>query len=112
MNYIPIHTNITPNYNYLAAENAFLKQDIEYKNAVLSEQQHRIDDLKKDIDQLSSATATMKANQDQSISDAARWNYAKNMYFQKLGFESPNMLEKKIDKDIFTAVKRSLASGE
>lgn len=47
MNYQPVHTNILPSWNYLSAENAFLKQDIEYKNAVLVEQQGKIDALQR-----------------------------------------------------------------
>ena len=60
MNYTPIHTSIYPSYNYLAAENAFLKQDIEYKNAVLAEQQGKIESLQR-------ANAELQH-------DALRWN--------------------------------------
>jgi hypothetical protein len=73
MNYIPIHTNIYPNYNYLSAENAYLKQSIEYKDAVLQEQQTKITQLQADVAQLSQASNGYKQERDQYADDAQRW---------------------------------------
>jgi len=74
MNYMPIHTNIAPNYNYLSAENAYLKQNIEYKDAVICEQQSTISKLQADTEQLSKASHTFKQERDKAVADAQRWH--------------------------------------
>lgn len=73
MNHIPIHTNVFPNYNYLSAENSYLKQNIEYKDAVLCEQQAKITQLEADINHLSQASNGYKQERDSFASDARRW---------------------------------------
>ena len=79
MNYIPIHTNIAPNYNYLSAENAYLKQSVEYKDAVLCEQQTKISQLQDDVSQLSQASTKFKQARDKFESDAKRWQVMKKI---------------------------------
>ena len=79
MNYIPIHTNIAPNYNYLSAENAYLKQTIEYKDAVLCEQSVAIKKYQEDVAQLSDANMTLKLERDKAVADAARWKFMKQI---------------------------------
>lgn len=83
MNYQPIHTNITPNINYLSAENAFLKQDIEYKNAVLCEQQTKIDALQ-------SANGALQQ-------DAARWRRFKAIIDSQKGDMNSAQLQNIVD---------------
>lgn len=100
MNYIPIHTNIAPNYNYLSAENAFLKQDIEYKNAVLCDQQSTIAKYQADVEQLSQANATFKQERDQAAADAARWSVMKQIILSQGGERQLYEVQKTVDKEI------------
>ena len=83
MNYTPIHTSIYPSYNYLAAENAFLKQDIEWKNAVLAEQQGKIESLQR-------ANAELQH-------DALRWNKFKHIIDGQRGELTSRHLESIVD---------------
>lgn len=66
MNYVPIHTNISPNINFLLAENSYLKQSIEYENAVLLEQNNKLASMTDEI-------KTLRAERDQFAEDAQRW---------------------------------------
>lgn len=100
MNYIPIHTNIAPNYNYLSAENAFLKQDIEYKNAVLCEQKATISKLQADTEQLSKASHTFKQERDAAVGDAARWRVMKKIILTQGGERQLYEVQKTIDKEL------------
>jgi len=100
MNYIPIHTNIAPNYNYLAAENAFLKQDIEYKNAVLCEQKVTISKLQADAEQLSQASMQFKQQRDQATADAARWHIMKKIIATQGGEHQLEEVEKIVNKEL------------
>jgi len=100
MNYIPIHTNIAPNYNYLSAENAFLKQDIEYKNAVLCEQKVTISKLQADAEQLSRASMQFKHERDQAVADAARWRVMKRIIDTQGGKQQLQEVEKIVNKEL------------
>lgn len=103
MNYIPIHTNIAPNYNYLSAENAYLKQSIEYKDAVLCEQQTRIAQLQQDVEQLSQASAQYKQERDQYADDAQRWKIMqriiKTQGNQREMYEVTKIVDKEIERE-------------
>lgn len=100
MNYIPIHTNIAPNYNYLSAENAYLKQNIEYKNVVLSEQQARIAQLQQDVEQLSQASAKYKQERDQHAADAQRWQVMQRIIKTQGSAREAYEVHKIVDKEI------------
>lgn len=100
MNYIPIHTNVAPNYNYLAAENAFLKQDIEYKNAVICDQQGTIEKLKADVDQLSQANMALKKEMESFEDDAQRWQVMKQIIRVQGSERQAYEVQKTIDKDL------------
>lgn len=108
MNYIPIHTNIAPNYNYLSAENAYLKQSIEYKDAVLCDQQVTIKKFQEDIAQLSEANMTLKVERDKAIADAERWRVMKQIIRTQGNNEQLYTVQKTVDKDI--AIKRRRTS--
>lgn len=100
MNYIPIHTNIAPNYNYLSAENAYLKQSIEYKDAVLGEQQARITQLQQDVEQLSQASAKYKQERDQYADDAQRWKIMQRIIKTQGNDREAYEVHKIVDKEI------------
>lgn len=100
MNYIPIHTNIAPNYNYLSAENAYLKQSIEYKDAVLGEQQARITQLQQDVEQLSQASAKYKQERDQYADDAQRWQVMHRIIKTQGNDREAYEVHKIVDKEI------------
>lgn len=100
MNYIPIHTSIAPNYNYLSAENAYLKQDIEYKNVVLSEQQGHITQLQQDVEQLSQASAKYKQERDQYATDAHRWRVMQRIIKTQGNDREAYEVHKIVDKEI------------
>lgn len=100
MNYIPIHTNIAPNYNYLSAENAYLKQSIEYKDAVLEEQQITIQKLQKDVTQLSEATMDLKIQRDKAIADAERWRVMQQIIRTQGNDQQAYLVGKVVDKDL------------
>lgn len=100
MDYIPIHTNVYPNYNYLSAENAFLRQNIEYKNAVLCEKQVEIDKLKADVDQLSQASFTFKQERDRANNDADKWRVMKQIIRTQGGEQKLYEVEKIVDKEL------------
>ena len=100
MNYVPIHTNVYPNYNYLSAENSFLRQTIEYKDAVLCDQQGTIAALRRDIDQLSQANMRLKAEQEKVAADAERWRVMKQIIRIQGNDQQLYTVEKIIDKDL------------
>lgn len=100
MNYYPIHTNITPNYNYLSAENAYLKQDIEFKNAVLLEQQTTIEKLKADIQHLSQANMTFKIERDKFEADAKRWEIMQRIIRTQGNDQHLYEVQKVVDKEL------------
>jgi hypothetical protein len=83
MNYIPVHTNIVPNYNYLSAENAYLRQNIEYKDAVLCEQQVKMEIL-------------TRANQQLQL-DAQRWQKFKRIIDAQKGELNAEQLQNIVD---------------
>lgn len=99
MNYIPIHTNVAPNYNYLNAENAYLKQDIEYKNAVVCEQQTTITKLQADVQQLSQANTQFKQERDKSVADAERWQVMKKIMATQGNERHIYEVQKAVDKE-------------
>lgn len=37
---------------------------------------------------------------DRLMADAARWNYAKNQYFKQLGYDTPEEVQARVDKDM------------
>ena len=100
MNYIPIHTSVAPNYNYLSAETAFLKQDIEYKNAVICDQQSIIEKLKSDVDQLSQANMALKKEMESFENDAKRWGVMKQIIKTQGTEQQAYEVQKIIDKDL------------
>lgn len=100
MNYIPIHTNIAPNYNYLSAENAYLKQNIEYKDAVLAEQQTTIQKFKADVAQLSDANMTLKIERDKAVVDAERWRVMKQIIKTQGNERQLYEVQKIVDKEL------------
>ena len=100
MNYIPIHTNIAPNYNYLSAENAYLKQNIEYKDAVLCEQQATIEKFQADVAQLSEANMTLKMERDKAVADAERWRVMKQIIKIQGNDQQLYQVQKIIDKEL------------
>lgn len=100
MNYYPVHTNITPNYNFLSAENAYLKQDIEFKNAVLIEQESTINKLKADVGQLSQANMMFRADCDKFRHDAKRWEAMKKIIEMQGGKDHAEQVQQIVDKDI------------
>lgn len=100
MNYIPIHTNIAPNYNYLSAENAYLKQNIEYKDAVLCEQQATIEKFQADVAQLSEANMTLKMERDKAVADAERWRVMKQIIKIQGNDQQLYEVQKIIDKEL------------
>lgn len=100
MNHMPIHTSIAPNYNYLSAENAFLRQNIEYKDAVLCEQQETINKLRADVDQLSQSNMTLKSERDDFEQDANRWRIMKNILRTQGTDQALYVVQKTVDKDM------------
>lgn len=100
MNYVPIHTNIAPNYNYLSAENAYLKQNIEYKDAVLCEQQTTIAKFQADVAQLSEANMTLKIERDKAVADAERWRVMKQIIKIQGNDQQLYQVQKIIDKEL------------
>lgn len=100
MNYIPIHTNVAPNYNYLSAENAFLRQNIEYKDAVLCEQQATIQKFQADVAQLSEANMTLKIERDKAVVDAARWRVMQQIIKTQGNDRQLYEVQKVVDRDI------------
>ena len=100
MNYMPIHTNVYPNYNYLSAENAYLKQNIEYKDAVICDQQSMISGLRKDIDELSQANMKLKAERDKYQADAERWRVMKNIIRNQGNDQQAYLVGKVVDKSL------------
>lgn len=92
MNYTPIHTNIYPSYNYLAAENAYLRQNIEYKDAVLCEQMSTITKLQGSV-----LDATQTASKFEA--DADRWRIMKKIILTQGGQQHLYEVEKTVDKE-------------
>jgi hypothetical protein len=45
LNYMMVHTPVAPNYSFLQAENAYLRQALEWRDAMLVEQQNRLTHL-------------------------------------------------------------------
>lgn len=100
MNYVPIHTSVYPSYNFLAAENAFLKQSSEYKDRVLCEQAESITKLRADIDQLSQANATLRQERNKFEADAERWRVMQKIIKVQGGDRHLYEVQKIVDKDI------------
>lgn len=100
MNYIPIHTNVAPNYNYLSAENAYLKQSIEYKDAVLCEQQTKITQLQDDVSQLSQVSTKFKQERDKFQADAKRWTVIKQIIKTQGNEQQLYEVQKIVDKEL------------
>lgn len=95
-----IPTSVVPNYNYLAAENAFLRQAIEYKDAVLCEQQTTISKFQSDVAQLSEANMTLKAERDKAVADAERWRVMKQIIKTQGNDQQLYEVQKIVDKEI------------
>lgn len=96
MNYIPIHTSIHPTYDYMSAENAFLKQDVEYKNAVLCEQAGTINQLQGELKQVSEERDKLKPYE----MDARRWHVMKQIILSQGGERQVYEVQKVIDKEL------------
>lgn len=94
MNYIPIHTSIHPTYDYMAAENAFLKQDVEYKNAVLCEQAGTINQLQGELKQVTQERDNAKHYE----MDARRWQVMKQIILSQGGERQVYEVQKIVDK--------------
>lgn len=99
MNYMPIHTNVYPNYNYLSAENSFLKQTIEYKDAVLGDQQVTISRLKDDVQQLSRANMDLRQERDKLKADAERWRVMQQIIRTQGNDQQAYIVGKVVDQD-------------
>lgn len=100
MNHFPIPTNVVPNYNYLAAENSFLRQSIEYKDAVLQEQQTKITQLQADVTQLSQASSGYKRERDQYADDAMRWHIMQRIIKTQGNDQQLYEVQKIVDKEL------------
>lgn len=79
-----IHTSIAPNYNFMQAENAYLKQAVEWRDAVLQEQQMKIDALQR-------ANAELQH-------DAMRWHKFKHIIDAQKGEMSSKQLQNIVDR--------------
>lgn len=99
-NYVPIHTTVYPSYNYLSAENAFLKQAIEYRDHVMHEQQGTITKLKADIGQISQANMQFKAECAQAKAEALRWQKVKHIMLTQMGERQMYEVQKMVDREI------------
>ena len=99
MNHMLIPTNVMPNYNYLAAENSFLRQSIEYKDAVLCEQQTTIKKFQADVEQISSANMQIKQENDKLKHDAERWQIMKKILLTQGGERQLYEVQKIVDKE-------------
>lgn len=108
MNYPPIHTTVYPSYNYISAENSFLKQTIEYRDHVLHEQQGTINKLNADVDQLSQANAQFRTECSKAKADAARWQVMKKIILTQGGERQLYEVQKTIDKEL----ERNRAKGK
>lgn len=95
-----IPTHVAPNYNYLAAENTFLRQNIEYKDAVLCEQQTTIQKLQENVTQLSEANMDLKIQLDKVIADAERWRIMKQIIRTQGNDQQAYLVGKVVDKDL------------
>lgn len=100
MNHMLIPTNVVPNYNYLAAENSFLRQNIEYKDAVLVEQQATISKFQADVAQLSESNMTLKMERDKAVADAARWRVMKQIIKTQGNEQQLYEVQKIVDKEL------------
>lgn len=100
MNYINIPTTIYPSYNYLAAENAFLKQTVEFKDAVLCEQQAAIVKFQADVQQLSQSNMTLKQERDRAVEDAERWRVMQQIIKTQGSDKEAYVVQKTVDSDI------------
>lgn len=100
INYQAIHTQVYPSYNYLAAENAYLRQNIEYKDAVLCEQQQTISKFQSDVSQLSQANMAFRHERDQFAADAAKWRVMKKIIVKQGSEEQLYQVEKTIDQEL------------
>lgn len=94
---INVPTNIYPNYSYLATENAFLKQNIEYKDAVICEQQTTINGIQEQM-------SLMQHEANSEISklqfDALRWQTMKKILLKQGGPQKAAEVQGIIDRDI------------
>ena len=102
-----IQTHVAPNYNYLTAENAFLRQNIEYKNAVLVEQQTTIQKFQTDVAQLSEANMTLKSELDKAVADAERWRVMKQIIKTQGGERHLYEVQKTVDRERDNVRKRT-----
>lgn len=100
MNYPPIHTTVYPSYNYLSAENAYLRQTIEYRNHVLHEQQITIANLQADVNQLSQANMQFQNECAQAKAEAKRWQAVKQIMLTHMGERRTYEVQKIVDKEI------------
>lgn len=81
--YPVIHTNIAPSYNFMLAENAYLKQSIEWRDAVMVDQQTKIE-------------ALQRANSELQH-DAMRWNKFKHIIDAQKGQLTAKQLQNIVD---------------
>lgn len=95
-----IHTTVYPSYNFLSAENSYLKQAIEYRDYVLHEQQGKIEKLQSDVDQLSQSNMTLKIERDKAVADAERWRVMKQIIRSQGSDEQAYIVQKVVDKDM------------
>lgn len=100
MNYPPIHTTVYPSYNYLSAENAYLRQTIEYRDHVLHEQQITIANLQADVNQLSQANMQFQNECAQAKAEAQRWKAVKKIMLTHIGERQMYEVQKIVDKEI------------
>lgn len=100
MNYMPIHTSIYPSYDFMVAENAFLKQQIEYKNAVLCEQQTTINGLQSELTESTQEKSLLMSQVDALKADANRWRIMKHIIRGQGGDRHLYDVERAFDKEM------------
>lgn len=81
--YSVVQTSVVPSYAFLQAENLYLRQNIEWRDAVLMEQQEKIENLQRANTELQH--------------DAMRWNKFKHIIDAQKGEMSAKQLQNIVD---------------
>jgi 5-hydroxyisourate hydrolase-like protein (transthyretin family) len=64
------------------------------------EEPDEIQHLKEKIADQEAMVTWYRESNEKLMADAARWNYAKNNYYKKLGYETPDEVQKTVDGDM------------
>lgn len=83
MPYTLIPTNVAPSYAFMQAENAYLRQSIEWRDSMLIEQQGKIENLQRANSELQH--------------DAMRWNKFKHIIDQQKGELTGRQIQNIVD---------------